>query len=36
MAYAKIKQPKLADVIEDRIETMILDGSLELGEKTAC
>ncbi|WP_022939941.1 pyruvate dehydrogenase complex transcriptional repressor PdhR [Psychromonas hadalis] len=33
MAYAKIKQPKLADVIEDRIETMILDGSLELGEK---
>ena len=33
MAYAKIKQPKLADVIEDRIESMILDGSLELGEK---
>ncbi len=33
MAYAKIKQPKLADVIEDRIEMMILDGSLELGEK---
>lgn len=33
MAYVKIKQPKLADVIEDRIETMILDGSLELGEK---
>lgn len=33
MAYAKIKQPKLADVIENRIETMILDGSLELGEK---
>jgi len=33
MAYAKIKQPKLADVIENRIEGMILDGSLELGEK---
>tara|TARA_R110001583_G_scaffold10698_4_gene49078 strand:+ start:12435 stop:13184 length:750 start_codon:yes stop_codon:yes gene_type:complete len=33
MGYAKIKQPKLADVIEDRIESMILDGSLELGEK---
>jgi GntR family transcriptional repressor for pyruvate dehydrogenase complex len=33
MAYAKIKQPKLADVIENRIEKMILDGSLELGEK---
>ncbi|WP_354624614.1 pyruvate dehydrogenase complex transcriptional repressor PdhR [Psychromonas sp. MME2] len=33
MVYAKIKQPKLADVIEKRIETMILDGSLELGEK---
>lgn len=33
MAYAKIKQPKLADVIEGRIESMILDGSLELGEK---
>lgn len=33
MAYAKIKQPKLADVIENRLESMILDGSLELGEK---
>ncbi len=33
MAYTKIKQPKLADVIENRIESMILDGSLELGEK---
>ena len=33
MTYAKIKQPKLADVIENRIESMILDGSLELGEK---
>ena len=33
MAYAKIKQPKLADVIESRLEIMILDGSLELGEK---
>jgi len=33
MSYVKIKQPKLADIIEDRIESMILDGSLELGEK---
>jgi GntR family transcriptional regulator, transcriptional repressor for pyruvate dehydrogenase complex len=33
MTYAKIKQPKLADVIENRLESMILDGSLELGEK---
>jgi len=33
MSYVKIKQPKLADVIENRIESMILDGSLELGEK---
>ena len=33
MTYAKIKQPKLADVIESQIESMILEGSLELGEK---
>ena len=33
MSYEKIKQPKLADVIENRLETMILDGSLKLGEK---
>lgn len=33
MSYTKIKQPKLADVIENRLETMILDGTLELGEK---
>jgi GntR family transcriptional repressor for pyruvate dehydrogenase complex len=33
MAYAKIKQPKLADMIECRIESMILEGTLELGEK---
>jgi len=33
MTYAKIKQPKLADMIESRLESMILDGSLELGEK---
>lgn len=33
MTYAKIKQPKLADVIETRLENMILEGSLELGEK---
>lgn len=33
MTYAKIKQPKLADVIESQLESMILEGSLELGEK---
>ena len=33
MAYAKIKQPKLADMIESRLESLILEGSLELGEK---
>ncbi|WP_028864263.1 pyruvate dehydrogenase complex transcriptional repressor PdhR [Psychromonas aquimarina] len=33
MSYAKIKQPKLADVIENRLESMILEGTLELGEK---
>lgn len=33
MAYVKIKQPKLADVIESQLESMILDGRLELGEK---
>ncbi|AGH80582.1 transcriptional regulator [Psychromonas sp. CNPT3] len=33
MAYAKIKKPKLADVIEDRIEAMILEGTLAVGEK---
>lgn len=33
MTYAKIKQPKLADVIESRLESMILEGHLELGEK---
>ncbi|MGJ8581560.1 MAG: GntR family transcriptional regulator, partial [Psychromonas sp.] len=33
MTYAKIKQPKLADVIESQLESMILEGRLELGEK---
>ena len=33
MTYSKIKQPKLADVIESQIESMILEGTLELGEK---
>ena len=33
MAYAKIIQPKLADVIASQLENMILDGRLELGEK---
>jgi len=33
MAYAKIKQPKLADAIEKRIESLILEGVLALGEK---
>lgn len=33
MAYAKIKQPKLADAIENRLERLILEGVLALGEK---
>ncbi len=33
MTYAKIKQPKLADMIENRLESLILEGALELGEK---
>ncbi|MEH6452490.1 MAG: pyruvate dehydrogenase complex transcriptional repressor PdhR [Psychromonas sp.] len=33
MTFVKIKQPKLADVIENRLESMILEGRLELGEK---
>ena len=33
MAYSKIRQPKLADVIEQRLEHLILDGTLSPGEK---
>jgi len=33
MAFVKIKQPKLADVIENQLESMILEGHLELGQK---
>lgn len=33
MAYAKIKQLKLADMIESRLETLILEGTLEQGDK---
>lgn len=33
MAYAKIKQPKLADAIENHLENLILEGVLALGEK---
>lgn len=33
MAYTKIRQPKLADVIERQIEHLILEGKLCVGEK---
>lgn len=33
MAYSKIRQPKLADVIEKRLEHLILEGTLLPGEK---
>lgn len=33
MAYTKIKQPKLADAIENRLESLILEGVLAIGEK---
>jgi len=33
MAYSKIGQPKLSDVIEQRLEYLILEGTLHPGEK---
>ncbi|MDF7681702.1 pyruvate dehydrogenase complex transcriptional repressor PdhR [Enterobacteriaceae bacterium ESL0689] len=33
MAYSKIHQPKLSDVIEQRLECLILEGTLRPGEK---
>ncbi|KFZ36193.1 transcriptional regulator PdhR [Shewanella mangrovi] len=33
MAYSKISQPKISDVIMERIEQMILEGSLKPGQK---
>lgn len=33
MAYSKIRQPKLSDVIEQRLEFLILEGTLRPGEK---
>lgn len=33
MAYSKIRQPKLSDVIEQRLEHLILEGTLRPGEK---
>ncbi len=33
MAYSKIRQPKLSDVIEQRLEYLILEGTLHPGEK---
>lgn len=33
MAYSKIRQPKLSDVIEQQLEHLILEGSLHPGEK---
>lgn len=33
MAYQRVKQPKISDVIVDRMEEMILEGTLEPGQK---
>lgn len=33
MAYTKIRQPKLSDVIEQQLEHLILEGTLRPGEK---
>ena len=33
MAYSKIRQPKLSDVIEQQLEYLILEGTLRPGEK---
>lgn len=33
MAYSKIRQPKLSDVIEQRLKYLILEGTLHPGEK---
>ena len=33
MAYSKIRQPKLSDVIEQQLECLILEGTLRPGEK---
>ncbi len=33
MVYSKIRQPKLSDVIEQRLEHLILEGILRPGEK---
>ena len=33
MAYSKISQPKISDVIMERLEQMILEGSLKPGQK---
>lgn len=33
MAYSKIRQPKLSDVIEQQLESLIMEGTLRPGEK---
>jgi GntR family transcriptional repressor for pyruvate dehydrogenase complex len=33
MAYIKINQPKISDVIMEQLERMILEGSLQPGQK---
>ncbi len=35
MAYSKIRQPKLSDVIEQQLEFLILEGTLRPGEKSS-
>ncbi len=33
MAYSKIRQPKLSDAIEQQLEFLIMEGTLQPGEK---
>ena len=33
MAYSKINQPKISDVIMGQLEQMILEGSIQPGQK---
>ena len=33
MAYSKIRQPKLSDAIEQQLESLIMEGTLQPGEK---
>ncbi|VFS48011.1 Pyruvate dehydrogenase complex repressor [Budvicia aquatica] len=34
MVYSKVRQPKLSDVIEQQLETLILEGTLRPGRNS--